>query len=263
MEHGEQQSFFDIFAQNGSQQRKVDGSIELGIAGTELTPQPADSSDGAGVNVSIQQDCSMAGGKRPHLMKWSNVSCVYHTKTPGKSKKSITTLFHNFGCMREGEVTAIMGPSGAGKSTLLDILAGRKSVGAISGTFSVLGHNFSMSGRGRDGLDDLGKSIQGVSAYIPQQEYFYPTQTCKEVILFTANMKFGKAKHKEERTILMRACLDVVGLEAEAYASRKIGGELAGGIMVRGLSGGERKRLALASVLALKPKMLFIDELTR
>ena len=76
-------------------------------------------------------------------------------------------------------------------------------------------------------------------------------------------MKFGKAKHKEERTILMRACLDVVGLEAEAYASRKIGGELAGGIMVRGLSGGERKRLALASVLALKPKMLFIDELTR
>ena len=55
----------------------------------------------------------------------------------------------------------------------------------------------------------------------------------------------------------------IVGLESEAYASRKIGGGLAGGVMVRGLSGGERKRLALASVLALKPKMLFIDELTR
>ncbi len=75
-------------------------------------------------------------------------------------------------------------------------------------------------------------------------------------------MKFGKASHNE-RTILTRACLDAVGLEAETYASRKIGGELAGGVMVRGLSGGERKRLALASVLALKPKMLFIDELTR
>uniref|UniRef100_A0A7S3V5X4 ABC transporter domain-containing protein n=1 Tax=Chaetoceros debilis TaxID=122233 RepID=A0A7S3V5X4_9STRA len=262
MEHVEPQSFFDIFAQNGSQQRKVDGAIELGNVGTELTPQPADNSDGAGIDVSSQQDTSMPGGKRPRLMKWSNVSCVYHTKTPGKSKKSITTLFNNSGCMREGEVTAIMGPSGAAKSTLLDILAGRKSVGAISGTFSVLGRSFSMSGRGRDGLDDLGNSIQGVSAYIPQQEYFYPTQTCGEVIRFTANMKFGKANQKEERTILVRACLDAVGLESEAYASRKIGGELAGGVMVRGLSGGERKRLALASVLALKPKMLFIDELT-
>ena len=164
--------------------------------------------------------------------------------------------------MREGEVTAIMGPSGASKSTLLDILAGRKSVGAIGGTFSVLGRSFNISGGRREGLEQLGKSIQGISAYIPQQEYFYPTQTCEEAIRFSTNMKFGRASLKES-TAFIHACLDVVGLEAEAFASRKIGGELAGSVMIRGLSGGERKRLALASVLALKPKMIFIDELTR
>ena len=108
----------------------------------------------------------------------------------------------------------------------------------------------------------LSKAIEGISAYIPQQEYFYPTQTCKEAIEFTLNMKFGRGDFHEQEHII-KACLDVVGLDSESYASRKIGGELAGGVDVRGLSGGERKRLALACVLALRPKMLFIDELTR
>ena len=93
-------------------------------------------------------------------------------------------------------------------------------------------------------------------------ETVYPTQTCEEAIKFTADMKFGR-DHQGERARVVRACLNVVGLDAETFASRKIGGELAGGVMIRGLSGGERKRLAMACALALKPKMLFIDELTR
>ena len=114
----------------------------------------------------------------------------------------------------------------------------------------------------KGGMDSLSKALQGVSAYIPQQEYFYPTQTCEEAIKFTANMKFGRGDPKE-RMKLVQTCLNLVGLNAETFSKRKIGGELAGGVMIRGLSGGERKRLALACVLALKPKMLFIDELTR
>jgi len=201
----------------------------------------------------------MSIDKNVYLMKWSKVSCTYN-KGSGKSKKSITTLCNSFGYMKEGEVTAIMGPSGASKSTLLDILAGRKSVGAISGAFSFLGGTLNVFEE-EGGMNSLSKAIQGVSAYIPQQEYFYPTQTCEEAIQFTANMKFGRGDPKE-REIVVKACLNLVGLDAETFASRKIGGELAGGLMIRGLSGGERKRLALACVLALKPKMLFIDELT-
>mmetsp|Transcript_2694 Transcript_2694/g.4183 ORF Transcript_2694/g.4183 Transcript_2694/m.4183 type:complete len:564 (-) Transcript_2694:216-1907(-) len=160
--------------------------------------------------------------------------------------------------MKEGTVTAIMGPSGAAKSTLVDILAGRKSVGHICGNFTVLGRTFNISG---DGMDRLSQLIQGHSAYIPQQEYFYPTQTVEEAIAFTANMKYGRGDFNE-RMHLIYSCLDAVGLDAKTYASRKIGGDLAGGFSIRGLSGGERKRLALACVLALKPRMMFIDEIT-
>lgn len=192
------------------------------------------------------------------LMSWSDVSCTYESGR-GDNKKSVTTLFNNFGSMNEGEVTAIMGPSGAAKSTLLDILSGRKSLGKVEGSFSLFGsrHNISV-----DGLEKLGAQIQASSVYIPQQEYFYPTQTCEEAILFQVNMKFGRGDMKERRKF-MSACLSIVGLPPLKFASRIIGGELAGGITIRGLSGGERKRLALACTLALKPKMMFIDELTR
>lgn len=205
-------------------------------------------------NVPIQAS-TIPDDTRASLMQWSDVSCTYDS---GKNKKPVTTLFSNFGCLKEGEVTAIMGPSGASKSTLLDILAGRKSVGNITGIFSVLGQKFDVSA---DGLSGINHAIQGNSAYIPQQEYFYPTQTVEEAVAFAANMKFGRDKVKE-RMEFIHWCLDVVGLPAKTYASRKIGGDLAGGISIRGLSGGERKRLALASVLALKPRMMFIDELT-
>ena len=75
-------------------------------------------------------------------------------------------------------------------------------------------------------------------------------------------MKFGKGD-PHERKSLIHEYLTKVGLEAKSYASRTIGGDLGGGIVIRGLSGGERKRLALACTLALKPRILFIDELTR
>ena len=60
-----------------------------------------------------------------------------------------------------GELVGLLGPSGAGKSTLLDILAGRKSTGAMTGTVLC------------NGLP-LGPKFKRLSCYVPQEDVFVP-----------------------------------------------------------------------------------------
>jgi ATP-binding cassette subfamily G (WHITE) protein 2 len=144
-----------------------------------------------------------------------------------------------------------MGASGSGKSTLLDILSGRKSIGNVTGTLSVVGTEI-------NDAKEASKLLREVSAYIPQQEAFYPTQSPQEAVLFTARLKLGAIFTQDDAQSL----LDAVGLKEEV-SNRPIGGTLPGGIVIRGLSGGERKRLALACAVAIKPRLLFLDEITR
>jgi ABC-type uncharacterized transport system ATPase subunit len=60
------------------------------------------------------------------------------------------------GYVDPGEMLALMGPSGAGKSTLMDILAGRKSVGHLTGEVLV------------NGAPQHKKTFTRQTAYIPQ-----------------------------------------------------------------------------------------------
>ncbi|MDT7894913.1 MAG: ATP-binding cassette domain-containing protein [Desulfurococcales archaeon] len=144
--------------------------------------------------------------------------------------------------IKEGEFVAIMGPSGCGKSTLLYILAGiipNMIRGEIGGSVKVLGKEI-LNLRPEEIVRNIGFVFQN-----PDSQLLMPT-AIEEVIMGLENLGLPREE------ILARAwnVIKYVGLEGKARQSP------------RSLSAGEKQILAIASVLALKPKILILDEPT-
>ncbi|HEX3273032.1 MAG TPA: ABC transporter ATP-binding protein [Ktedonobacterales bacterium] len=128
-----------------------------------------------------------------------------------------------------GEIFALLGPNGAGKTTTIEILEGYRR--ADSGTVSVLGRD--------PQRDPTLKALVGVML---QQDGVYPTLRPPEVL----NLYASFFAEPEDPARL----LSLVGLE-DAARTR-----------CRQLSGGQKRRLALALALIGKPHLLFLDEPT-
>ena len=162
------------------------------------------------------------------------------------------TLFRNltFGISR-GDKIAIVGANGSGKTTLLSILAGAMPPDA--------------------GLVSVRKDIS--IGYLDQQPDFNDALTVMEAVLagesaqLDAVRAYELALAHENHLGLEKAMADMEKLEAWDYEAqiRQILGEL--GIQdieqrVSSLSGGQRKRVALARVLIQNPDLLILDEPT-
>ncbi|GLC35968.1 hypothetical protein PLESTB_000524500 [Pleodorina starrii] len=176
-------------------------------------------------------------------IEWLDLGCEYDTSSGPK-----TVLKGVYGRAVPGDLLGLLGPSGAGKSTLLDVLAARKRVGRLSGQVLV-------DGRPRDD-----NAFVRRSAYVPQDDHFIPTLSAWEVITFHASLVLPAATSPTGRRKRCTEVLAAMGLGRQG--STLVGGTLPGGLVLRGLSGGERKRLAIATGIVAAPSALLLDEPT-
>jgi len=145
------------------------------------------------------------------------------------------------GELKGGQFTAIMGPSGAGKSTFLSLLSGKTE--PTGGTLAVNGDNSSL------------KEFRELVGFVPQEDIMLRELTVEENIQHSAMMRLPtKLSHKQkiERVFKVMESLDLVHIR-----NNIIGDEI-----VRGISGGQRKRVNVAMELVADPSLLALDEPT-
>lgn len=132
---------------------------------------------------------------------------------------------------------AILGPSGCGKSTLLKVIAGLRE--------PTLGH---VAWEGRD-LSEDGDMDPHEIGYVPQFSIAYDLLTVWESVDSTLSLRVSGLS-PDEREARLEKILKEVGLDE--IADRQ----------VRVLSGGQKRRLALALEMVSAPHLLLCDEVT-
>jgi ATP-binding cassette subfamily F protein uup len=134
-------------------------------------------------------------------------------------------LFENLSLsLSEGDRTGLIGPNGSGKTTLLEILAGKEAPDA--------------------GIRALRKQTR--LAYVPQDSLFAPNDTAGSVLRAALE---GLPLEEEEKRVRTEVMLGRAGFENSAMPATA-------------LSGGWKKRLAIAAALVTSPDVLLLDEPT-
>ncbi|XP_047478557.1 protein white-like isoform X1 [Penaeus chinensis] len=161
-----------------------------------------------------------------------------------KKSPEVHILKNVSGLCEGGQLLAIMGASGAGKTTLLNVLTFRTSKLRITGDIYINGRPVDM------------RTIAGVSAYVQQEDLFTGVFTVREQLNFNAQLRIGKEISQRERTQRVEEVIKELGLGKCANTKIGIPGR------IKGISGGEKKRLAFACEMITNPLLLLCDEPT-
>ena len=162
------------------------------------------------------------------------LSYTYSKKTPFE-KRALDNVDL---AIEEGEFVGLIGATGSGKSTLIQHLNGLVKV--QEGEVVVAGMNAS----DKKSLKQLRFTVGMVFQY-PEYQLFEET-VARDVAFGPKNMKL----EKDEIDRRVRRALEVVGLPYDEFAERS----------PFELSGGEKRRAAIAGVIAMEPKILVLDE---
>ena len=138
--------------------------------------------------------------------------------------------------VRKGEIHSILGANGTGKSTLSSVIMG------LNG-YQVKGGQILLDGEDITNLPIHERAKRGITLGWQEPARF-------EGLTVGEYLRISN-KFSRDGFLSPRECLLKVGLAPELYIGRAVDGTL---------SGGERKRIELASVLAMKPKLAILDE---
>ncbi|QRW07787.1 ABC transporter [Ceratobasidium sp. AG-Ba] len=190
---------------------------------------------------------------------WTKTSYLTRGRAEKPILKDVSAVFPS------GKVTAILGPSGyvlawsksgytnrqgrAGKSTLLQLLASRRLNPGFSAKFSMQGEIL-FNGRPMD------RNSRSQVAFVEQEDdYHLPALTVRETLRYAAILRLPGNMTRKHKIARAEEVMKMLGLDV--CADNLVGGEL-----LKGISGGEKRRLSLAVQMINDPAILIVDEPT-
>jgi len=170
-------------------------------------------------------------------IKIENLTHIYMAKTPFE-KVALSNVNVN---INDGEFVALIGHTGSGKSTLIQHMNGLLKPN--KGKIFVDGVDITASGVK---LTDIRKKVGLVFQYA---EYQLFEETIEKDIMFGPK---NLGLNDEEALARTKRAMDMVGLDYETYRNKS----------PFDLSGGQKRRVAIAGVVAMEPRVLILDEPT-
>ncbi|MFH1055677.1 MAG: ABC transporter ATP-binding protein [Candidatus Altiarchaeota archaeon] len=135
--------------------------------------------------------------------------------------------------VNEGEVFGFLGPNGAGKTTTLRMMCG--ILDPTEGKCTI---------KGFDTVDDRIK-VKEITGYLPEEDFLYGEMTVRDHLKYMAELY--SVKNDVER---VRETLQLVDMESH------------GKDIIKTLSKGQRRRVAIAKTLIHDPQLVLLDEVT-
>ncbi|SCO52311.1 related to ATP-binding cassette protein [Fusarium fujikuroi] len=204
------------------------------------------------VRKSSDLDNSMDSEQRPvaekHLLNttiknftWCNVTVTVEDRETKQPKAVVDNVE---GIVEAGEICALMGPSGCGKTTLLNVLARRPTnASSAEAEVNINGSHLSLA------------EFREVSCFVEQEDALIGSLTVRETLEFSSRLASSSSLSKKERIVRINNLLESFGLVEQANT-------LIGTSIRKGISGGQKRRVGVASQLITSPKLLFLDEPT-
>ncbi|RLN39168.1 ABC transporter G family member 22-like isoform X1 [Panicum miliaceum] len=240
----------DLVSSSAALSRASSASLGFSFTFTGFTPPPQGGMHSADPTTFSDDDSAMdieAGTRRRKKLMTEPTLPIYLKFTEVKYRVAAKGLPREIlggisGSASPGEVLALMGPSGSGKTTLLSILGGRAGGGAVEGCVSYNDEPYS-------------KSLKRRIGFVTQDDVLFTHLTVKETLTYTALLRLPRTMTRQQKKERAMDIIYELGLE-------RCQDTMIGGSFVRGVSGGERKRVCIGNEILINPSLLFLDEPT-
>lgn len=178
----------------------------------------------------------------------NNINLAVENRLNRSTKQILNNVAATFQACK---LNVIMGPSGSGKTSLLNLISGRLSSNLLT--------SYTSSGEiylNKYHITDY-SLVRPICSYVVQEDdHLLASITVKETLRFAARLRLSRSNISEEdQNVIVDDIILKMGLKD--CADTIVGNEL-----IKGISGGEKRRLSIAIQLISLPKILFLDEPT-